>query len=347
MYTSIHETERTRKPSDHLKEEAHAVTRQGVVACVDGSRTSHKLISHAIALARALDGRLTLLRVLDVDRGAAVRADPVDWNLLRREVHENVRMVAAERNAQSERVDIRVLEGNPVDLISRWLKRHDVRFTVMGMRSDDNIRGGQALGNTARRLVDAGAGVVLLVPPTVPDQQVVSYKRLLVPLDGSHCAESILPLAVQLARAEQAELVLAHVVPCPALTAAGPLEPGDLRLREHVMRRNERVARDYLDDTLDYVAANGVSVRKLVVRSDDPRDGITRVIADLQPDLVVLSGQGNSNRTDVACGSFASHLVAHATTPTLISFGTRGERRPTVAGHAPEARFPVRSDTRH
>jgi K+-sensing histidine kinase KdpD len=53
------------------------------------------------------------------------------------------------------------------------------------------------------------------------------YRRVVVPLDGSRWAESVLPLAVRLAKASEAELLLVHVVPTPEMIEARPLEVED------------------------------------------------------------------------------------------------------------------------
>src|SRR3546814_8945346 len=66
---------------------------------------------------------------------------------------------------------------------------------------------------------------------SAPDQ---SYQRILVPLDGSRWAESVLPLAARIARAANAEILLAHVVPAPEMIEARPLEMEDKeRSEEH------------------------------------------------------------------------------------------------------------------
>ena len=157
-----------------------------------------------------------------------------------------------------------------------------------------------------------------------------------VPLDGSSRAESTLPLALRLANAESAELLLAHVVPVPELTEVGPLEAGDLELRGQLVRRNERVAHDYLDQIRARMVKGGISARTLVLCDGDVRSRLARAIVDEAVDLVVLSAQGRSGHSDVPFGSVAAYLIAHAVAPLLIMcrHSTRATRRVAAAGAA-------------
>src|SRR3546814_17744357 len=77
------------------------------------------------------------------------------------------------------------------------------------------------------------------VEAQAPDQ---SCQRILVPLDGSRWAESVLPLAARIARAANAEILLAHVVPTPAMIEARPPEMEDEELRQSLLERNEQDA---------------------------------------------------------------------------------------------------------
>jgi nucleotide-binding universal stress UspA family protein len=149
----------------------------------------------------------------------------------------------------------------------------------------------------------------------------------------------VLPLARRLAEAHDAELILAHVVPAPELTEVGPLDAEDLELRERLLRRNERVAGEYLDRLRARLAETGARVRSLVLRGGDARSRLARAIEREGVDLVVLSAQGHSARADVPLGNVTAYLVAHAVAPLLIV-----RRAAAVAKHrAPRA---AREDVR-
>lgn len=287
-----------------------------VVACLDRSRLSQKVIPYAAAIAQALQAPLTLLQVLEVASKAGAPADPIEWDIRRREAHEHIRRLASERGDGKVRIDTIIIEGQPAEQISLWARDQRVSLIAVGTHGDAG-RTGWSLGDTARKLVEKASGALLLVPPTAPDTRVVQYRRLLVPLDGSRQAESILPLATRLAKAEQAKLLLTHVIPVPELTEIGPLEAEDIDLREQVVRRNERVARQYLDRIRTGMVEQGVSVDVILVEGD-VRNRLTRLAVDEAADLILLSAHGRGGRLDVACGSVAFHVLTHAAMPLLL-----------------------------
>src|ERR1019366_8433875 len=113
-------------------------------------------------------------------------------------------------------------------------------------------------------------------------------------------------------------------------------------LRGQLVRRNERVAHDYLDRIRARVVKGGISARTLVLCDGDVRSRLARAIVDEAVDLVVLSAQGRSGHSDVPFGSVAAYLIAHAVAPLLIicRHSTRATRRVAAAGGGTGGRLP-------
>jgi nucleotide-binding universal stress UspA family protein len=147
----------------------------------------------------------------------------------------------------------------------------------------------------------------------------VSYKRILVPLDGSLHAESALPIAAQLAAAHHAKLVLAHVVAAPELMRSGLPTAEDQALEHAVIERNESVAREYLAEIRLRLQDPHFEVVTYLSRTGSPREELLRYIHDEAVDLAVQSAHGATGATDRALGSVAAHLVAHARVPLLLT----------------------------
>lgn len=315
-----------KRPTRAGKDPQPAVMFDRIAACLDGSELGERVIPHALAVAKALGSPLTLLRVLESKASGEEPADPLEWDLRRRETRDYVSRLAGERDGMEVVVESEVIEGQAAEEICHWARHHGVGLTVLcthGARGETEWR----LASTARKLVEGAPGSVLLVPAAGPRQpDVARYRRILVPVDGSPLAESVIPLATRIAASQGAELVLAHVVPVPEVIETGPLDPETLDLRERLVRRNERVANEYLDRLRAQLAGSEVSVRTLVLRGGDARGRVARLIADEAMDLVILSAHGRTARADVSLGSVAAHLVAHAEAPLLIV-----RRRPAAA----------------
>lgn len=311
-----------------------------IAACVDASGFDEKVVPHALTLAAATGSPITILRVLEAKPKHSVPLDPVEWDIRLREAHDHVEKLADERRSEVDHIETEVIEGEAAEQICHWARDHDVDLTVLCTHGESGMSE-WGLGSTAQKLVDRIHGSLLLVPCGGPTSHTVHYRRLMVPLDGSSHAESVLPLAIRVARAENAELVLVHVVPIPELTEIGPLETEAVDLRESLVRRNERVAHDYLDRIRARISGE-MAVRTLLLREGDVRSGLQHAILQEAPDLVVLAAHGRGRRVDVPFGSVASHLLSHAVVPLLIvrRHPTHLGRHDAAAAHEAPLRLP-------
>jgi nucleotide-binding universal stress UspA family protein len=296
-----------------------------VLACIDTSALTEGLLQHAVAMADALHAPLTLLHVLELPSQSDAPPDPVDWNIRLQEEHGRVRQAVRDVYPNLLEIDVRIAEGRPVDQICCRMRELEAAMTVIGTKVNKNAAHWE-LGETSRKLIDRSRGTLLLVPPSVNADPDVHIRRLLVPLDGSRMAESILPLATRIARAVTAELLLAHIIPTPELTETGPLEANDHTLRQQMSERNKRVAREYIDRIRNQLAGSGLAARGLLVADEDVRSALARLIEDERIDLLIMSAHGHSSRPDVACGSIAGYMITHARTPLLIVPGEHVHR---------------------
>ncbi len=295
-----------------------------LAVCLDGSELGERVLPHALAVARAFGAPVTLLRVLEAQTSGGPPSDPLEWELRRKEAGGYLARLAGGRAT----VESEVIEGAPAEQICLWAACHEADLTVLSSHG----AGGQSecrLAGTASELIERVPGSLLLVPAAAAASDgIARYQRILVPLDGSARAESVIPLATRLAADAEAELVFAHVVPVPELIELGALEAEDLELRDRLVRRNERVANQYLDRVRARLAESGIPVRATVLCGGDVRGRLVRLIADQTIDLVVLSAHGQTGRADVHCGSVAAHLLSHSRSPLLIVRPARSQRQP-------------------
>ena len=142
--------------------------------------------------------------------------------------------------------------------------------------------------------------------------------EILVPLDGSLVAETVLPQAVTLARALTGSLTLLRVTP-PTLGA----EPLAEAIQAPVITYRPRpVDRDQADSYLAGVAkqleATGVPVRIVVLRGD-PATAIVQYVQEA-PDvrLIAMATHGRSGMSRWVFGSVAEKVLRAATVPLLL-----------------------------
>jgi nucleotide-binding universal stress UspA family protein len=300
-----------------------------ILACFDGSGLGERSLPHAVAVAGALGAPLTLLRVLECPANQHVPPDPIQWEIRRREARDYMGQLAGRCQAESAHVDAEVIEGKAAEEICRWSAERDVDLTVVTTHG----AGGHspwALASTARKLLDRAPGSFLIVPATVPPSEgVARYRRVLVPLDGSPLAETALPIAERVAAAQGSELIIAHVVPIPELTQIGPLEAEDVELKDRLRRRNERVARGYLDRLRAQLSGERAKLRVILLQGGDVASRLAGVAQREHIDLIVLAAHGQTGRLHMPCGGVTAELIARTPVPVLVvrSRATRSMQR--------------------
>jgi nucleotide-binding universal stress UspA family protein len=290
-----------------------------IAACLDGSELGSGIVPHAQMLARAFGARLTLLRVLEAETADAMPVDALDWGIRYREAKGQLADLEAELGEMEPGVRVVLIQGRAAEQICAWAAKHDIDITVLCSHGKRGVTEWD-LASTARKIIDRAPGSLLLVPAAAAGrQQAVHYRRILVPLDGSPRAESVAPLAMRIAQAEEgAEVLFAHVVPVPEITCVGPLDAAGAELEERVTEYNRRVASAHVDRVRARSNQAGVHVRAKVVRDGNVRTRLDRLIRDEGVDLVVMSAHGRTGPTGSPCGSVAAHALTHATTPILM-----------------------------
>ncbi|MCE9683519.1 universal stress protein [Halomonas alkalisoli] len=291
---------------------------QSVLACVDTSRDATRLLAHADAMARAFQIPLTLLRVIGPASETNGPPDPVDWAIRRHEARSTLERLAASTWLTTV-PNLALLEGVPGDEICRAARLQKAALVVMGVHC---LCGHTSLSANVRKVLERGEGRVLLVPLPESSNEAPKYQRILVPLDGSCWSESALPTAQRLAHATGAELVLVHITTPPDLTSALPFEPEDIDLRQRFVKRDQSIARDYLQRMGDELVDQGLKVRTLALLGVDARSGLDEVMRDDAFNLVVLSawGHGRTHISDLPYGNVVAYLAGHSPVPVLVTW---------------------------
>lgn len=283
-----------------------------LLTCVDETQVAAHVAAHALAIAPSLGLHVTLAKVMPTANDLLTPADPVQWQMRRQRQTESLNRLVEQTGftGQTDRV---LLAGAPADELARWSHDHGVTLLALARSCD---HGSQRLGSTTQKLLDNAGLSLLLVPPGGVETN-VRYRRILVPLDGSVLAESILPVAVRIARQHDAEITLAHVTQRSAMPNR-MLSDRICELEMEIDRNNGRQARNYLASLRTRVSGDNITVRSIVLGPGDPRKLLTALIGEQEADLVVMSSHGQSGMDDVSCGSVADYLITHTAIPSLV-----------------------------
>jgi nucleotide-binding universal stress UspA family protein len=297
------------------KTERKSDAKPRVLVCVDLPRETQEIVPPAKAIARALGAKMAFVHVIKAhgypETGSPV--DPVEWEIMRREAKAHMAQFVQKHADGDETLATHLLEGRGAEQICRALASRPQDIAVLGRGHGESA---VHIGETARQMLETGVNSLLLVPIGIEPKQ--KFSRILVPLDCSGRSERIMPLVEKIARSDNAELILVHAVPEPVLTGSGPGEPNDTELKSQINRRNEHVAKVYLDNLSGRIRAGGLRVRSLVLSGGDVRRQLAAAISDQAIDLLVLASHGHSGFADVPFGDVANFLILRSNVPTLV-----------------------------
>jgi nucleotide-binding universal stress UspA family protein len=137
-------------------------------------------------------------------------------------------------------------------------------------------------------------------------------KRILVGLDGSPLAESVLPFVALLARGVEAEVTLLHVTTVPHLLTGSPV-----RGLDEVARVNTRRAETYLAERRATLEAAGIRAHA-VVREGAALAEIVGYAERERMDCIALATHGRSGLARWMHGSVADRVLHTTKTPFLL-----------------------------
>lgn len=143
------------------------------------------------------------------------------------------------------------------------------------------------------------------------------FTHFLVPLDGSHLAEAILPVTRYLAERLNARVTLLHVVE--------PAPPATIHGEAHLL--NAADAEQYLARLAGDMAPSGVAVawHVDVAAGGDVPKAIFSHGQELAADLIILTDHGRSGLKSVLVGGIAQQVLQSGKIPVMLGKAARGD----------------------
>ena len=146
-----------------------------------------------------------------------------------------------------------------------------------------------------------------------------TYRKILVPLDGSELAECALAHAIEIAKAFSAEVVLVSVTEAKqGFRVADDLSrSSEQRLIPEGTGKLEKQAQNYLAKIVKRITTEGVTVAT-DVEYGNPADGILASAQLYNCDLIVMASHGRSGPSKWTHGSVAEKIFRASTVPVLM-----------------------------
>jgi nucleotide-binding universal stress UspA family protein len=290
---------------------------------LDGSKLAENVLPYARTLTRALDVRVELLSVVDSmdfartshagharDLGAIVEA-------VTRESKQYLESVA--RSFTGSTVTCVVEQGQPEEVIIE--KAAGDKGTLIGMatRGRSGIHR-WLMGSVAEKVLRGATNPLLLVRGNEEGKRdgAATLKSIVVPLDGSKLAESVLPRAMELSKKLSLEIVLTRAYQIPLSStyavADAPYIPNSDALLNVV--REETGA--YLEAKVNELRGNGIEKVSSVLMVGSGADEIIELARGTPDNLIAMCTHGRSGVKRWALGSVTEKVVRHSGDPVLV-----------------------------
>lgn len=294
-----------------------------ILVPLDGSALAEQALPTAVRIAARAGAVLHLARV----HLPPTYADLPGWmevdSALRDEARQYLDAVAARLHERHEvETRIAVLEDPVRDALCRHATDEDIDLVVLTTHGRTGIRRAW-LGSIADGMVRESSAPVLMVRPVSTRARPVrtpDFTRILVPLDGSSVAESILPPALAVSAPRGTEIVLLRIVepvtiPVHPYAYAAPATLPDAEAIEHLVT----AATHYLATVADRLRATpGVTRVRVRVHVDPrPAKAILAAATSYSARLVAMTTHGRG-ATRLIVGSIADKVLRGTSVPVLL-----------------------------
>jgi nucleotide-binding universal stress UspA family protein len=263
---------------------------QRILVPVDGSSFSRQILPLAGTIARSTGAQLALFRAVE-------RSDRLA------EADQELRTLAGSQGAQAICTDV---HGDVADAILQEAGR--VPGTLVAITSHGRSGVLRAvLGSTALNVLRAGGKPIVVYRPQDQAPAVAAaggapIERIVVPLDGSPLSESIIPQAVELARALKARVVVVLVVD-PDASDATRAAGGDVLESNYVKGQASAIHK-----------AHGLEVGWEVLHGD-PAQAIPEFVRNSPASMLAMTTRGRSALQSAFLGSVTAAALREGGVP--------------------------------
>lgn len=144
-------------------------------------------------------------------------------------------------------------------------------------------------------------------------------KKIIVPLDFSDCSLGALKTAIEIAKNQKAEVILAHWYSRPyklSMSTSGSQSTAKVDNKLDEKYKKEIVS--MMDDFLTKINTEGVTTSKYLVFEKEITD-MMQIKIFSEVDLIVIGTKGASGLKEIFIGSVAQKIIRYAQCPVLVT----------------------------
>jgi nucleotide-binding universal stress UspA family protein len=289
---------------------------------LDGSKTAEAVLPYARSLSRKLKFPVTLLTVIDTSE-LSRSVSAADGLYLDRLVEDETQRSAEYLAKIGETfvdgaVALRTVQGRAAEVIIESAADKGA-LIMMATHGRSGLKR-FLLGSVTEKVLRGANNPLLLVraDETAPTSGEAALKSVIVPLDGSELAESILPVVEASAQKLDLQVVLFRVYMIPyGVYSAGEgfydpvnIEAFRSRLRQETI--------DYLESKAAALTRKGIEKVSYVAKEGLSADEIIKFARATPDNLIVMCSHGYSGAKRWILGSVTETVARHSDNAVLV-----------------------------
>jgi len=304
---------------------------QRLLVPLDGSELAEVVFPYAKELAGRLNPEVILLYVcspalhefVPMHRAYIERAA----GIIKRQSKEAQKSTGVQPKAKPVKVRGDLIEGHSAEEIIRYADENAIDLILMATHGRSGIRH-WAMGNVADKVLRTSKVPVWLVRAGVPDETPYDQwpsKTILVPLDGSELAESVLPHVETLAKqrtTEPLDVSLLRVCEPPATPFYYTPELSGVSLNwgdymEQAVAKDKEMAQEYLAGIEKRLKDSNINAQSEVLMGK-AGDAIVDYASKNPFNVIVMATHGRSGLRRWVYGSTTESVLVGVSSPILL-----------------------------
>jgi nucleotide-binding universal stress UspA family protein len=277
-----------------------------IVVPLDGSELSERVLPYVKHLATVFGASVELVKAIETED---IPEDVVTE--IRQEGTSHLEHIAATFPEQLT-TSCTVESGHAAEVILHAADAQDGTLIVMATHGYSGLQR-WLLGSTAHKVVQAANSPVLLIPTGTTGnsgEELVTFDKFIVPLDGSTLAELILPYVVTLCKALDMEMILVR--------AYNPRFPGATIRMHEVSQIVHDAAENYVTEKARQLKNEGVKQVSCQVLRGIPAEQITDFALATPKSLTAMCTHGKHGVGRWVLGSVTDAVIHSSQEPVLV-----------------------------
>lgn len=295
-----------------------------ILVATDLSDAARQTYPHAVALAKALGTKLTVLHVDEVaDRGMeSIKSFEGYLQMVSTARRERIEQLKEDfEDLGVPEVDIVIEAGEAKKVIDRFARERGADLVVIA-RHGRGLQPLHLMGSVAQHIVRLAEVPVMVVPiapgapPTASDALALPrYEHVLAATDLSDASRLGLQATLNLAGRLHARVTAAHVIHWPTLVSVFPGEAPLVLTRSKIHDLRIYFKRE-LDKSVE--GLTGAPLETRVVLGDTAAETLVEAATNLGASLLTIPSTGKGALKRWLLGSTTERVVKRATVPVIV-----------------------------